>query len=462
MAAITIPPTATLKASNIQIMNLIRSDADLAYQNRIPEVTQANVQSVIDNLLNSRPLMNDFVNALVNRIGLVVGRNMVWNSPLSVFKKPQLAFGDTVEEYSIGLLKAKAYNADRDYLEKDIFGQETPDVEANFHRLNRQDMYKLTINEQLLRQAFLTPDGLSGFVSDLMGTMKTSDNVDEYRLTCQLFRIYENSSPGGFFKVQVPNVSAPTSGQTEAKAFLRRIREMAGNIRFPSTRYNASHMPTVANPDELVLITTPSVLAAIDVEALAAAFNISHTEIQHRTIVVQDGDLGISGAQAILTTEDFFQIYDNLVETRSISNPVGLYDNYFFHHWQIVSCSRFVPAVLFTTEAGTPVDEVAIVPPTQLEIVYDSEDIVPGGIAQLQATLTPADLSLDPDGGVVWSLSGKTSSRTRITQNGVLHIARDEVSPALTVTAYATVANSVNDTENLGRISGTVTWAIRP
>ena len=93
-------------ANNVRIFDAIRYDASPDYQRRIPEATQAGLDAVVKNLTEYRPAYNEFENALVNRIGMVVGRSKSWTNPLSEFKKGLLTFGDTIEEYQVGLLKA--------------------------------------------------------------------------------------------------------------------------------------------------------------------------------------------------------------------------------------------------------------------------------------------------------------------------------------------------------------------
>ena len=442
--------------SNQTIMDAIRSDAPLSYQQRIPLATQAGVKVVAENLFSHRPFLNEFVDSLVNRIGSVIGQGMIWTNPLAQFKQGMLAFGDTVEEYQVGLVKAHSYDPDRDYMERVLFGQETPQVKSIFHTLNRQDMYKITINERILKRAFLETDGLSSFLSDLMVAPVTSDNVDEFKLICRLIPQYEEN--GGFYKVNIPDIADSNSTEAQARTVLRSLRSMAGTLQFVSTLYNAAGMPTFASRDKLVLITTPQFLSAIDVNALAAAFNIEKAEFVTRTILIPQEEFGIPGAQAILTTFDFFRIYDNRIENTSQPNPAGLYNNYFLHHWSIISNSLFVPAILYTTEAGTVDDKIVIVPPVSLTVsVVDSlSPFLPGGIYAVEVTATPAG----SDAAVVWSISGNNSSKTFITQEGNVHVGSDETSTSLTITATAVFDGSVTDGESATVTPGVIRWPI--
>lgn len=446
---------------NATIMNALRSDLPLSYQQRIPEATQGSVKQTAELLFSSgnRAYLNEFVDALVNRIGRVIGQNLIWSNPLAVFKEGSMTFGSTVEEYQVGLVQAHTYDPDRDYMERALFGQELPPVKSIFHTVNRQNYYKITINESMLRRAFLEESGLSSFVNDLMAAPTSSDAVDEYKLMTRLIPQYEEL--GGYFKVQVPDVAAMSSTEAQAKTALRKLRTVAANLAFPSNVYNAAGMTTFAKADDLVLITTPEFQSAVDVNALAAAFNVDYAKFATRTVIIPQVDFGISGAQALLTTRNFFRVYDTLIENTSQPNAVGLYNNYFLHHHSIISCSLFVPAVLFTTEAGTEVDAITITPPVSLALTIDPDyegnaitEFEPGGIYGTTVSGLPAD----SDYAVVYSISGNTSSRTYITPTGNIHVGPDEETESLTITARAAHADSVTITEDVDVEPATIIW----
>lgn len=434
---------------NLTVLNAIRKVATVDYQRRIPDATKANISDVVNNLLNNRPSMNEFIDVLVNRIGLTIVRNTLWTNPLAKFKRGMLEYGDTIEEINAGLLKAKRYDSDREYLEKDIFGQERPDVQASFHKVNRQDWYKVSINEALLRRAFLEPNGLSTFVTALLTAPTTSDAWDEYLLMTSLFKEYYDAE--GFFKVNVANVSASTSTAADSKHMLRELRAYADKLKFISTYYNASGMPIAAQPDELELFITPEANAALDVEALAGAFQIDKARFPERVTVIPAEDFRIPGAQALLTTRDFFVVADQRIDTTSQINPVGLHTNYFLHHWQVISASRFVPAILFTTEESTVIN-IEETPVTSVSgpALQDADGntvttVERGGIFQVTgaAVTTPAD---GANNAVIFSLEGSQSPRTYITQTGTLYVAVDEAATSLTVQIAAQDAQGITAT----------------
>ena len=455
---------------NETILNAIRKNASSDYQRRIPAATKANMQDQLANLTNpqNRALWNEFTDALLNRIGLVIGQSKSWTNPLAEFKIGMLPFGSTIEEYQVGLIEAMSYDADREHLEQDIFGRADIDVQSSFHSINRRDVYKITINQQQLKAAFLEPLGLSNFVNDLMAAPANSDQWDEFLLMCNLFSEYEKN--GGFFRVQIPEVSSIDSDTAAAKRALRVMRGLAETMKFPSTLYNAAGMPTWINPDELVIFTSPEFKAAIDVEALSAAFNMDRANIESRIITVPKDKFGIADCEAIITSSKFFMVADTHYEMASSWNPRALHNNYFLHHWQIISASRFVPAVMLTTGEGTIVDQTST-PVTDVSAitVTDRENKTVTEVKRGQIYNVAAKAITDPADGdndaVRYSVSNPTSSRTFITNEGVLYVGPDEESETLTLTAVATwidpenpEAEPITETKSLTVSGDIIVW----
>lgn len=424
--------------SNELTLDRIRKNASPAYQARIPEATQAGVQATMQKLMEYRPLRNEFIDALVNRIGLTIAQNNSWSNPLAEFKRGMMGYGDTIEEYHVGLIKAKSYNHDRESSERNLFGTHRSEVQTNFHTINREDKYILTIDNPALQRAFLEQNGLTSFIAQTMESFTTSDNWDEFLLTCQLFSEYELNN--GFFKVPVPDISADDSTEADAKAFLRKVRAMADNLTFISSKYNPAGMPMAAQRSDLLLFVSPEANAAIDVEALAGAFNITSAQMHGRIIPIPADQFKIKGVQAIMTTKEFFVIADTLFETAQMWNPDNLQNNQWLHHHQIVSASRFVPAVMFTSEAVETI-EVVPNPVTSVAdiVVTDREgatvtDVTRGETYQLTADVVTA-LENGTNEAVRWSVTKNVSLLTFITDNGVLHVGPAEDATTLDVTA---------------------------
>lgn len=436
-------------ADNVNILNAIRNDASLDYHKRIPAATKGNIADVADAIFSYRPHKNEFIESLVNRIGLVYARNSIWYNPLGEFKQGVLNMGDTIEEIQTGIVKASHYSHDREYLERDIFGRAEIDVAAAFHTVDREDFYKVTIDENTLKRAFLDPSGLDQFTQQIMSAPTTSDNWDEYLLTTALFRVMDNKYP--MHNVNVADVAKMDSSKDDAASLLRKIRSTAGNMRFLSTRYNGSKMPVSAQPEDLILFATPEVKSALDVNALAVLFNVEYAKVPSRIIEIRQEDIAMDGVQAFLTTKDFFVIADTSLETTSEFNPVSRQTNLFLHHWEIISASPFAPIVKFSTAPDTANERINIASATEISqlqfvITPDETDarnvsktevrIVKAGQAQMEAVITGAGTgNEDIEFTEQWSVEGNKDTGTRIGNDGLLVISPNETSTSLTVRA---------------------------
>ncbi len=434
-----------VQRSNEETLDLIRDKSTSEYFNRVPDATQAGVQDVMHKIFDFEPIKNEFVNTLVNRIGREYVRFRSWNNKLAVFKQPMMRFGSMIEETGVGLTKARQYDPSRNYTEGDIFGQHRPDTRTAFHKLNRQDYYPITVNEQILRRAFVEENGLSNFIAAVLESPVTSDEWDEYLIMTRLIREFHGI--GGFWVQNVPDLtslSMDTATDTpEAQFFLRAARTWSERLGFISPHYNLAKLETFAPKDELVLIITPEAKSAIDVNALAAAFNLSYTDLEQRTVTVQAQDVGIPGFQALLTTEDWFQVADTLLENTSVLNPVGLYTNYNLHHHGIYSASPMTPAILFSSTEDssqleiepTPVQSIAI---TVTDLDGNTVTDVERGLFYRWTTTGITDpTGGDNATGRAELAAGFTSQYTWIRQSGEFSVGLDEAAANLTLNAYA-------------------------
>lgn len=422
-------------------LNAVRANAGSDYQARIPEATQANLAATIESLWDYLPGRNIVQDALVNQLGMVIYRNTLWTNPLSQFKIGMMEEGETIEEIMVGLLEAIDYDFDRDELEKEIFGDSPIEVQSSFHKRNRKDRYKFTLNVPGLRTALLG-NQLGSFVTGVMAAPQTSDQWDEFLLMTRLFAEMDKSE--AFFNVNVPDVSDQTSDSADSRFLLRRLREFSNTLPFISRLYNPAGMPVAATPDELVLFTTATADAAMDVEALAAAFNITKAEFGSRKIVLPQQNLGIDGVQAILTTNKFFVVADNLIQSTSQFNPAKLTTNYWLHHWQVISASRFAPLVMFNslrettdiTYVSAPVTDIGTFTFTDQAGTVEATALKRGTLydVRVEAATTPAGGEGD---ALILTVSGNTSAFTYITNNGDVYIGPDEDADTLTFTATA-------------------------
>ena len=351
-----------MATSNSTILEKVWLNASNDFQQRIPNPTQGKIASTIDALFDpmNRAYFNDFMSILINRIAFTYVRGKRWDNKLAVFKGQKINYGSTIQEIAPNWIRAHAYNVEEETLLK----LNRPEAEVWYHSQNRQDRYDISISYDDLRTAFVDEYGLNNFIAKVMEVPINSDEYDEYRIMLQLIAEYENSFE--FYKEHVDAVTDDDS----AKAFLKKLRELAGLLEFPSARYNAANVdiPVFARNNELVLMMTPQIKASIDVDALATLFNLEKGDVKQRIVIVDEFPL--PNVQALLTTEDFYVCHDTVYENTNFWNPQTLVNNYYLHHWGIYSVSPFVPAILLTTDTGTSIPTV-----TQTITGIDTTDI---------------------------------------------------------------------------------------
>ena len=432
------------------------------FQQRIPEPTQSNIDQVIGHLFDpmNQVYYNQFMDALVMRIGTSYVHQQSFRNPLRDFKKPQLIYGNTVQEMIPKWIRAHSYIDDAE----DVFKMSRPDARVWYHSQNRRDRYDITINDTELRTAFTNSNGLNKLVAAIMNVPINSDEYDEYRIMMQLIAVYEQK--WGFYKHALS--AAPTDEDT-GKEFLQALRTYAGLLRFPSTTYNNGALPDIpifVNPSELVLMVTPQTQAAIDVQTLAVLFHLEKAEIQYRTILVDQFPLPDDDCVALLTTTDFFMCMDTEYRNTSIYNPKTLGTNYFLHHWGVYSVSPFVPAIMFTVGGNTTtINEVEQSVTGMTLAVDETIDPIPGAKIPLTVSLTG---TIDPDVpyiklapnaatyevSVTRTITGNDdpepepetiavrSPTTRVDNYGVLYVGKNlEADDVITITATSTYIN---------------------
>lgn len=406
------------------------------FQQRVPNPTIEGIAATSKFLFDpmNRRYLNEFVDTYVNRIGTQIVHNNQWENPLTVFKGANLRYGSSIQESALKWIKAHTYDVDDDTLLK----VSRPEAAVWYHTVNRKDRYDITIELPDLQQAFADEMGLNRLIDAIMTVPRNSDNYDEYLCMLNQLAYYEQN--WGFFKHQVS--AAPTDEAT-GKEFLKAVRAYAKKLKFPTSLYSPVSaeygIPTFAKPEELVLFITADAAASIDVDTLASVFNLDKAEAAYRTIEVPE--LPIPNAFALLTTDNFFVCNDYVYANESFYNPQTLATNYYLHHWEVVSASPFVPAILFTTDAPTTVSTITQ-SVTGVNITAAKTSLKPGESTQmtveLTGTVTANDEGIEvaPD-AVTWSVSGETAklegeplalnSATRVDRLGVLHVQKTDL-----------------------------------
>lgn len=349
-----------LNARTIDIMNTIRANASAQYQDTIPEVTTEHDLPQVGEYIVGYPAMaNEFVTALLNRIAQVRVKSAVFNNAWAKFKKGLLEFGETVEEVFVQITKARAFRADKAASRE--FKRSIPDVKTAFHIMNYRVQYPATIQNEDLRRAFTSFDALDDFIARVISNLTTAAEYDEYLLFKYLVIRGVNE---GAIKVQ----TVTGNNQAMATAF----RAASNKLPFLSDKYNEAGVITNTPKEDQYILMDAAYNAEFDVDVLSAAFNMDKAEYigkleliddfttfdnerfeviraeSDQIEAITDAELAnMANIKAILIDQEWFQVYDNLMQMSENFVASGLYWNYYLNVWKTVSFSPFSNAIAF-------------------------------------------------------------------------------------------------------------------
>lgn len=377
-----------LNASTIDILNVIRQNATYEYQSMVPEVTKTTDIPKVGEVLYGNPvLQNQFLNALINRIALVLIKSSTFNNPYADLKKGYLEYGETVEEVFVNICKAREFSVEK--AESREFKRSISDVRSAFHVMNMRYQFPLTVQDEDLRQAFLSAEGVSNFIAKLVDSVYRSNEYVEYLLFKYL--LIKSIAHGKMF----PQAVSPTDMHDNAEKF----RGVSNMITILSSKYNASGVHTNTPKEDQYIFMDAMYSAKYDVEVLASAFHMDKADFMGRLKIIDDWstfdndafseivassdgfepvtaeELAITAkVKAVLVDKEFFQVYDNNLRFTEKYVASGMYWNYFLNVWKTVSYSPFSNAVVFV-EA----DNVSLNTPEVLEVKVTDKIINKGG-----------------------------------------------------------------------------------
>jgi hypothetical protein len=331
----------------IDILNNIRANASTEYQTRVPEATQQNIITIGNALETYTVLFNEFAEALFNKIGKTIIESKLFKNKLARFKSGAITTQQDVEEIFVDMGKAAtAYDPDG----KNPLGRRNDDnVKVVYHRMNRQDCYDISIGDIDFIRVFRSEASLANFIKSKINAVYSRAAHDEWLYMKNTLATFTHTKTDGttasYFDYEVP-AFAEGKAEASAKSFVKTLRKAVNDVGFASDKYNAAGVTTWTDPEKLVLLVNKDVVAEVDVEVLAKAFNLGKTDI-NVTIITMDDFGSLTDTYGLLIDEEFFKVWDTLSRMESQRNAQGLFTNFFYHVHQILSASPFKTAVRF-------------------------------------------------------------------------------------------------------------------
>lgn len=330
-----------------EMLNAIRAEASDAYQRAVPEATAMNLNDVGNPILNYEAIGNEFVGALINKIVIQLIDRRMWDNPLAILKRGQMPLGTDIEDIHVNPAKAEAYDGTETGM-ADILKMHKPDVASVYYRLNRQDKYPVTINNDQLRGAFTAWSKMEDLITVIVDSLYNGNTIDEFKYTKDLV-----SNAVANNKIIVQTVPNPVDEAT-GKNFMKVLRSLSTLFTFPSANYNSyaaiSGQPprtSWAPIDQQIIIIRGDVASAVGVDVLSGLFNLNYGDYLARQIIVDN--FNDEKTLAVLADKRAFVIMEQLRKFTTFYNGSSLGWQYYYHAWDLFALSPFRNAIALQT-----------------------------------------------------------------------------------------------------------------
>lgn len=391
----------SLNGRTIDILNVIRNNASYEYQQNIPVINDAaGIPGVGEVLYGNPTLANEFINALVNRIALVVVNSAVFNNPYRDLKKGFLEYGESVEEIFVKLIEVHEYSVEKAASRE--FKNYKPKAESAFHIMNWKVLYPVSIERENLKRAFLSADGVENLITSIVEQIYTSASYDEFLLFKYL--LIKTIATGKAYPVAVD--------MSDTKNAAVAFRGYSNMLTFMKDQFNVAHVKSNTPKERQYIFMDSQFNAQFDVEVLSAAFNMDKADFMGRLHLIDDWtsfdnerfeiirtysdmieevtaeELALmQNVKAVLVDERFFQVYDNETVMTDQRVGSGLYWNYFYHTWKTISFSPFANIIAFvdsTADIDLPDElefKVASIAESEISTIITLEPVDPTSLA---------------------------------------------------------------------------------
>lgn len=340
-------------------------DTGSIYHQYVPVVTESTTigefgAPIIDS--QNVNVMNDFI-GLLKKIVYTAVYTKTFNNPLAELEGDRMPLGQFIEDVYVNPAKARGFNVN-DFA--GLLQKYEAQVAAQYLSVNSDLQYCVTITREKVRNAFTSWDNLEALITGMVNSLYNGAYITRYN---QAKGLPLAAFEGGAVKYEV--ITNPTTEAT-AKALIRKMRADYNKMQIPSTAFNAWQdvkgegsfaLKTWSAPEDIVVLISADVEALVDVEVLAAAFNMSKADFLGRVIVVDDfsqyddnGDLAVDGSmiKAMICDKAWFKIKTQDFAMDEFYNANNRTWQYYLNDVRMVNYSLFANAKVYTTAEPTP------------------------------------------------------------------------------------------------------------
>lgn len=312
-------------------------------------------------ILKYKGVQNEFMEVLINRIVETKINRVNMKNPLRMLMGSKMPVGYAGQEIFVNPATPTEYNPN------DLVGlleKYEADVHVQYYELNSDIQFKVTVTRHELKKAFTSWEKLDSFIDGIVQSLYNGANITEFNFTKRLVSAaYQNYTTP---IMQVEGVST----KEQADAFLTQAQSMYYAMQFPSSQYNGTAattptkpITTMTDPSKIVFLVRGDIMSYVNVNTLAAAFNIDKALLVGRVIPVDNFDVydPQSGAKifdgssilGIIADETWFRIEESDFYLDMFYNANARTWSYFLNDTKSYSQNLFSNGVILATAMPT-------------------------------------------------------------------------------------------------------------
>ena len=437
-------PSSGLQTA-LNAMREMSVESGSIYHQYVPVVTDSTTIGEFGvPILDSQNLnvMNDFV-SLLKKVVYTAVYNRTFNNPLVGLEGERMPLGQFIEDAYVNPAHARGFNVN-DFA--GLLQKYEAEVAVQYLSVNSDLQYCVTLTREKIRNAFTSWDNLEALISGYINSLYNGAYITRYNQTKGLVTAAFTGN-----NVQYQTISDVTDEQS-AKALIRQLRAAFSKMQIPSVRFNAWNkvkggrmaLKTWSDPEDIVVLISADIEALVDVEVLAAAFNMSKTDFLGRVIVVDDfsqyddeGNLVVDGSaiKAMIADKAWFKIKTQDFAMDEFYNANNRTWQYYLNDVRMVNFSLFANAIVFATSAPS-VDATAI------EAAESSVSVKAGERVKVGFEVTPPNATVT----VTASSSATSYATAAIVGKDVEITGVAEGSATITITADDGITDTISVT----------------
>ena len=343
---------------NVTFTKALTSAASQEFKDRIGDVTKENMHKIANIITDYPTAKNEFVNVLTNQVAKQRFFSKAYENPYKMFKKGMLPYGKSIESIFVDIVKGKdrTRQTTATNLASDLLSRQNPVVKVEYYSENKQMQYQATISDEELKGAFRSENGLSEMTSRILQAPLNSAEYDDFLIVKHALAHLK----GAEVKIGKTAYDKMTL-QQKAQSIVTAIKSYILKMGFLSNQYNGQGVMTFSKPQDLVAFVPTDLLAIMDVQLLAQAFNVSYDQINLHVLPIDYFESCTksnstytyaedTATQCIICDKEAIQIYETLNSSETFRNPQAMYTNVWFNRWGIVASCNFANCIKFVVK----------------------------------------------------------------------------------------------------------------